>query len=88
MQYKVELSAHAKRSFGSLNDTLKRDIIDEIKAMQSAGIPDYAERLDRELDTRWKIRLNGWRIILRPDNGKILILDIRRRNSRTYLNVP
>ncbi|MBV7339646.1 hypothetical protein KFU94_67825 [Chloroflexi bacterium TSY] len=88
MPHDVELSARAKRSFAKLGDTLKRDIIAEIKAMRSEGIPDYAERLERELDTRWKIRLNGWRIILTPNNGKILILDIRRRDSRTYLNVP
>ena len=89
MAHSVTLTPRAKRHYAKLADSLKRAIVDEIKAMQSDGLPAYAEKLERELETKYKIKINGWRIILMLiENDSILILDIRERNRRTYLNVP
>ena len=51
--------------------------------------PDSAP-LGRELENRFRIRVDGWRIIYLVDETDriVTILAVRQRDQRTYLNLP
>lgn len=88
MVYRLKWEPATQRNYARLPDRLKREVIDELKTMRLDSPPAYAEALERELEGLSKIKINGHRIIFCVRDDLITILDIRRRNRNTYLNVP
>jgi mRNA-degrading endonuclease RelE of RelBE toxin-antitoxin system len=70
-------------------DRMREEVVDTILALPDEPYPP-GSRLQDELRRRYRLRVNGWRIIYKVDDDdrKITILAVRRRNRRTYLNVP
>lgn len=91
MRYRLRWGTNeAKQNYTRLPDSLKQQFREEIESLQVDPYPPYSEPLDRELQGRRKIKSNGWRLVYRvyEEDLLILILMVRPRNRRTYLNVP
>jgi len=71
------------------SDRMREEVVDTILALLDEPYPP-GSRLQDELRRRYRLRVDGWRIIYKVDDDdrKITILAVRRRNRRTYLNVP
>ena len=87
-KFRLRWSKRAEQAYKRLPDQLKSEIITALKEIQQEGLDEVAEPLDRELKDRYKYKFDGWRIILMSKDDVVTVLDIRRRNPNTYLNVP
>ncbi|MCB0081700.1 MAG: hypothetical protein KDE47_12255 [Caldilineaceae bacterium] len=87
-KYRLKWTPRAERAYSQLSDKLKQEVIDSLHDLQAEGVEDVAEPLFRELQGRYKYKFNGFRIILSQSADVITVLDIRRRDRNTYLNVP
>lgn len=91
MRYRLKWGTNeAKQNYGRLSSKLKQQFREEIENLQVDAYPPYSEALERELQDRRKIKINGWRLVYRvyEDDLLVVILMVRPRNRRTYLNVP
>lgn len=70
-------------------DRMREEVVDAILDLPDEPHPPGSQLQD-ELRRRYRLRVNGWRIIYKVDDEdrKITILAVRHRNRRTYLNVP
>lgn len=91
MRYRLRWgTGEAKRNYRALVGSLRQQVRAEIESLQNDPCPPYSEPLERELVDRRKIKIDGWRLVYRvyEDDFVIIILMIRPRDRRTYLNVP
>ena len=91
MRYRLRWGTHeAKRNFRALAGSLRQQVRAEIESLQDDPYPPYSEPLERELVGRRKIKIDGWRLVYRVYENDILvvILMIRPRDRRAYLNIP
>ena len=91
MRYRLKWGTNeAKQNYNRLPHALKQQFREEIENLQVDPYPPYSEPLERELHDRRKIKIDGWRLVYRvyEEDVLILILMVRPRNRRTYLNVP
>ncbi len=91
MRYRLRWGTReAQRNYRTLPDSLRLQMRDEITSLQDDPYPPYSEPLERELQDRRKIKIDGWRLIYRvyEEDILIIVLAVRPRDRRTYLNVP
>ena len=86
-KYQLDVEEQAKRAYRNLSDKLKTQVIEAYEDIVNEGLEGIAEPLYRNLQGRWKYKINGWRIILMQTPDRIIVLDIKKRDSDTYSNV-
>lgn len=84
----IEWTAQARRAYRLLSDRLNREIISALQDILADGLAPTAEELERELQNRYRFKVDGYRVIMMVRDDKLIIIDIRRRNRLTYLNIP
>ena len=90
MRYRLRILRDAKRSLHSMPTRLAQQAGEAILDLAEDPYPPDLEPLGRELEGRYRIRVNGWRIIYLVDetDGVVAVLAVRQRDQRTYLNLP
>ena len=89
-RYRLRLFAAAEDSLHIMPPGVARQADEIIKDLAEDPYPPDSASLGRELTNRYRIAVDGWRIIyLVNDRDRIVsVLDIRRRDQDTYPNVP
>jgi len=89
MLYKLRITNTAKKEISRLPDPARNEVRQAIRELKVDPRPYGSEALLRELRGRRKLRIDGYRIIysIREDDKIVVILTVRSRNPRTYLNV-
>ena len=87
-KYPLKWTPRAERAYSRLSDRLKQEVINALKDIETEGLEAVAEPLYQELHGRYKYKFDGFRILLISSADVVTILDIRRRDRNTYLNVP
>ena len=88
--YRLDITPRAKRQLKSVFPERKRkEILDAILDLREEPMPSHSE-LQRELTGRFRLKIDGWRILYKIDETDrvVSVLAIRPRNPSTYLNVP
>ena len=88
--YRLDITPDAKRRLKSVFPERKRqEILEAILGLREDPMPAQSE-LQRELTGRFRLKIDGWRILYKIDkiDRVVSVLAIRPRNSSTYLNVP
>lgn len=88
--YKLNISGLAKRQLKRVEpERIRNEMAHAILDLQDDPYPPSSD-LDRELDDRHRLKVDGWRVIYKiNEQDKIVtILTVRRRDNQTYLNVP
>ena len=90
MRYRLRILHEAKQSMRRMPQRVAQQAAEIILDLAEEPYPADSEPLGRELAGRFRIRVDGWRIIYLVDetDGLISILAIRQRDQRTYLNLP
>lgn len=67
----------------------RAEIVEAILDLREDPMPPNSE-LQRELAGRFRLKIDGWRILYKVDKTDrvVTVLAIRPRNPSTYLNVP
>ena len=86
--YRLRYDTAVRQKIRDLPDRIRQEVSETLLDFQEDAHPFYAEPLFRELEGRFKIKVDGYRIIYIVQDNFVIILDIRRRNRNTYLNVP
>ncbi|MCB0071114.1 MAG: type II toxin-antitoxin system RelE/ParE family toxin [Caldilineaceae bacterium] len=88
MRSRLEIVPSARRVYRTLPARLRSEILDVLADLTLD--PYLGEPLQRELVGRYKIRVDGYRIIYKVDEDRnvILILAIKPRGRNTYINLP
>jgi len=90
MQYRLEVTVRAKQQIKLvLPEHLRTEIAQSILDLREEPRPINSE-LQRELHRRYRLKIDGWRVFYKIDEpGKLVtVLEVRRRNRNTYLNIP
>lgn len=89
-RYRVEVTGRIKKQLRQMPVRLARDIAEMIVSLADDPYPDYADELDRDLTRRYRIRVDGWRLIYMVNEGDsvVKVLALRPRDENTYLNLP
>lgn len=88
--YRLDITSSAKRQLKSIYSERKRaEIVEAIMDLREEPMPPNSE-LQRELAGRFRLKIDGWRILYKIDETDrvVTVLAIRPRNPSTYLNVP
>ena len=88
--YQLEIPDPVRRQIRQVRpDRMREEVVDAILALSDEPYPPGSQLQD-ELRRRYRLRINGWRVIYKVDeeDRKITVLTVRHRNRRTYLNVP
>lgn len=88
--YRLDITPSAKRRLKTVYPERKRrEILAAILDLCEDPTPPQSE-LQRELAGRFRLKVDGWRILYKIDQADrvVTILAIRPRNPSTYLNVP
>ncbi|MCE7982716.1 MAG: type II toxin-antitoxin system RelE/ParE family toxin [Caldilinea sp. CFX5] len=88
--YQLDIPELVRRQIRRVRpDRMREEVVDAILALPDEPYPPGSQLQD-ELRRRYRLRINGWRIIYKVDDEdqKITILAVRHRNRRTYLTVP
>jgi len=88
--YRLDITSSAKRQLKSIFSERKRvEIVEAILDLREEPMPPNSE-LPRELAGRFRLKIDGWRILYKIDETDrvVTILAIRPRSLSTYLNVP
>ena len=90
MQYRLSILNRAKRDLRGMPPELARSAGEMILELATDPFPPDARALARELQGRYRIRVDGWRIIylVNETDKSVKILAVRPRDERTYLNLP
>ena len=84
----IEWTVQARRAYRLLSDRIKHEIIRTLKDILADGLVPTAEELERELQDRYRFKVDGDRVIMMVRDDTLIVIDIRRRNRLTYLNIP
>ena len=89
MLYRLRFFASARRYIRALPDNLRRDVSAAILDLQEDPRPPAHKSLTRELQGRYRIAVNGLRIIymVNDDDKVVTIVAVRPRGAETYLNL-
>jgi|GEM_PF-909773 len=88
--YRLDITSKAKQQLKAVFPERKRkEILDAILDLREDPTPPQSE-LQRELTGRFRLKIDGWRILYKMDTDDqvVTILAIRPRNQSMYLNVP
>lgn len=88
--YQLDIPEPIRRQIKRVRpDRIREEVVDAILVLPDEPYP-LGSQLQDDLHRRYRLRINGWRIIYKVDDEdrKITILAVRHRNRRTYLNVP
>ena len=90
MLYQLKITNTAKKEISRLPDPVRDEVRQAIRELKVSPRPLGSEPLLRELRGRHKLKVDGYRIIysIKEDDQMVVILTIRPRTRRTYLNVP
>lgn len=90
MWYQLRITNTAKKQISRLPDLVRDDVTQAIRELKVDPRPLSSEPLLRELRGRYKLKIDGYRIIysIKEDDKIVVILTVRSRTRRTYLNVP
>ena len=90
MLYQLRITNTAKKQISRLPDWARNEVRQAIRELKADPRPLGSEPLLRELTGRHKLRIDGYRIIysIKEDDKIVVILTVRSRTRRTYLNVP
>ena len=74
-------------------DGLRLEIVEVILNLRDDPRPPNSElqrELQRELHGRYRLKIEGWRVFFKVEDQDrvVTVLELRRRNRNTYLNVP
>ena len=89
-KYQLDISTPAKRQLKEVLPESKRaEIMQAIVDLRELPTPPQS-RLERELSGRYRLKINGWRIVYRINDQDhvIVVLTVRKRSRNTYLNIP
>jgi mRNA-degrading endonuclease RelE of RelBE toxin-antitoxin system len=89
-QYRLDVRDKAKQQVKLvLPDSLRTEIVQAMLDLRDDPKPPNSE-LQRELQGRYRLKINGWRVFYKIDDAAkvVTILEVRPRNRNTYLNVP
>lgn len=86
--YRLKYDPTVRKKIRELPPRIRQEVAEVLLDLCEDAYPFYAEPLFRELEGRFKVKIDGYRIIYAVQDDLITILDIRRRNRNTYLNVP
>jgi mRNA-degrading endonuclease RelE of RelBE toxin-antitoxin system len=89
-QYRLDIRDKAKLQLKLiLPDRLRAEIVQAVLDLRDEPSPPNSE-LQRELQGRYRLKINGWRVFYKiDDHDKIVtVLEVRPRNRNTYLNAP
>ncbi len=72
-----------------LPDHLRAEIVQAMLDLRNEPRPPNCE-LQRELQGRYRLKINGWRVFYKIDEADkvVTVLEVRPRNRNNYLNVP
>lgn len=88
--YRLKVQRLARRQIKAvLPEDLRQEIVDAIKALpDDPYLPN--SRLEDNLSDRYRLQINGWRILYKIDEQDkvVTVLTVRKRTRNTYLNVP
>lgn len=90
MRSRLRILSDAKRSLRTMPARLAQQAGEVILDLAENPYPPDSEPLGRELEGRYRIRVNGWRIIylVNETDRVVAVLAVRQRDQRTYLNLP
>jgi mRNA interferase RelE/StbE len=90
MAYRLKITGRAQRTLRQMPEHLASEAVDEILALADDPRPPHALAMSDQLTGRYRIRIDGWRILylIRDADQVVTVLDVRRRTRNTYLNVP
>ena len=89
-RYRIDIRDKAKQQIKYvLPDRLRTEIVQAILDLCDEPRPPNSE-LQRELQRRYRLKINGWRVFYKIDEQDkvVTVLEVRPRNRNTYLNVP
>ena len=88
--YRLKVQRLAQRQIKAVRPQhTRQEIINAIKTLpDDPYLPD--SRLEDNLSHRYRLKINGWRILYMIDEQDyvVTVLAVRKRNRNTYLNVP
>ncbi len=88
--YQLDITAGAKRQLKSVYpEAMRAEILAAMLDLRDEPMPSQSE-LQRELTGRFRLKIDGWRILYKVDeiDRIVTVLAIRPRDASTYLNVP
>ncbi len=88
--YLLDVTDKARRQIKQVLPEGKRiEITETILDLREAPFPPDSQ-LERELSERYRLKVNGWRIlyVVNEEDKIVTVLSVRKRNRNTYLNVP
>ncbi len=89
MSYRLRVTTVAEKEINRLPGNFRQRVRRLVRSLADNPRPVAAKEL-RNLPDRYRIRLNGWRIIYRVDEEDqiVLILTVRRKTGpETYENI-
>lgn len=89
-RYRLDIRDKAKQQVKLvLPDHLRAEIVQAMLDLRDEPRPPNSE-LQRELQGRYRLKINGWRVFYKIDDVDkvVTVLEVRARNRNTYLNVP
>lgn len=87
--YRLRLSRSVKRQVDRLPGNVRQRVRRLIDSLSQNPRPDNAKEL-RNLPGRYRIRLNGWRVIYKVDDNtlQVIILAVKyKRGPETYMRL-
>lgn len=87
--YLLDVTQKARRQIKQvLPDGKRLEITQAILDLRELPFPPDSH-LERELSDRYRLKVNGWRIIYKVNQQDeiVTVLSIRKRTRNTYLNV-
>lgn len=88
--YQLKIDKLAERQIANiLSEYIRREVVELILGLQDEPRPTDSQ-LEDELIHRFRLKVNGWRVIYKidEDDKVVTVLAVRKRNRNTYLNVP
>lgn len=88
--FRLEISQSVQRRLRQLPQRVAKEIAEAIVDLATDPYPPDATELGRELRNRYRIRVDGWRIIyaVHPHDRIVKVFALRPRDANTYLNLP
>jgi mRNA-degrading endonuclease RelE of RelBE toxin-antitoxin system len=90
MRYRLKILPEAKRSLRQMPPQLAELASETILELAEDPFPPDSKPLVRQLQDRYRVRVNGWRIIyaVNERDRVVAVLAVRPRDKQTYLNLP
>ena len=88
--YRLDVRDKARQQLRMvMPDRLRAEIVQAMLDLRAEPRPLNSD-LQRELQGRYRLKINGWRVFYKIDGQDkvVTVLEIRPRNRNTYLNVP